>query len=56
MPGRIGPQVLRNTAIVLWLNDGVPEKEVVRRVGLKNSKGLHHLRHLANANAMQFPG
>ena len=48
MPERVGPQVLRNTAIVHWLNDGVPEKEVVRRVGLKNSKGLHHLRHLAS--------
>ena len=53
MPEREGPQVLRNTAIVHWLNDGVPEKEVVRRVGLKNSRGLRHLRHLADSNATQ---
>ena len=47
-PKRVGPQVIRNTAIVYWLNHGTPVHEVVQRVGLKNAKGLYHLRHYLN--------
>lgn len=47
-PKRVGPQVIRNTAIVHWLNHGTPVHEVVQRVGLKNAKGLYHLRHYLN--------
>lgn len=47
-PKRVGPQVIRNTAIVNWLNHGTPVHEVVQRVGLKNAKGLYHLRHYLN--------
>lgn len=42
---RVGPQVLRNTAIVTWLQTGVPEAEVVRRIGVENSRALGHLQH-----------
>lgn len=42
---RVGPQVLRNTAIVTWLQAGVPEAEVVRRIGVESSRALGHLQH-----------
>ena len=42
---RVGPQVLRNTAIVMWLQAGVPESEVVRRLGVENSRALARLQH-----------
>lgn len=47
-PPRMGPQSIRNTLIVRWLNSDVPLDEVVRRAGLKNVKGLLHLRDHAN--------
>ncbi len=40
---RLGPQIIRNTRLVFWLNDRVPVEDVVKRAGLKNSKGLYHL-------------
>lgn len=43
LPVRQGPQIIRNTRIVLWLNEGVPPAQVVLRAGLKNLKGLRHL-------------
>ena len=42
---RVGPQVLRNTAIVTWLQAGVSEDEVVRRIGVESSRALGHLQH-----------
>lgn len=42
-PARLGPQIIRNTRLVFWLHDRVPVEEVVKRAGLKNSKGLYHL-------------
>lgn len=47
-PPRMGPQSVRNTLLVRWLNEGVPPHEVVRAAGLKNEKGLYHLRELVN--------
>lgn len=47
-PARLGPQVLRNTAIVNWLNKGIPAADVARMAGLKNVKGLYHLRELVS--------
>lgn len=44
MPVRMGPQVVRNTCLVRWLEAGVPAQEVALRAGLKNVKGLYHLR------------
>lgn len=43
-PPRLGPQIVRNTAIVRWLNAGMPMNDVVERAGLKNTNGLLHLR------------
>lgn len=48
---RVGPQVLRNTAIVTWLQAGVSEAEVVRRIGVENNKALGHLQHKLTAPA-----
>jgi integrase len=42
---RVGPQVLRNTAIVQWLRDGRPESEVVLRIGVESARALRHLQH-----------
>ena len=42
---RVGPQVLRNTAIVVWLQSGMPESEVVRRLGVENARALARLQH-----------
>lgn len=44
LPVRMGPQVVRNTCLVRWLEAGVPAPEVALRAGLKNVKGLYHLR------------
>lgn len=49
MPVRMGPQVVRNTRLVRWLEEGVPAPEVAMRAGLKNVKGLFHLRMHVNA-------
>lgn len=50
-PARLGPQIVRNTAIVRWLNAGMALPEVVERAGLKNTNGLLHLRDLVTAEA-----
>lgn len=42
---RVGPQVMRNTAIVTWLRAGLSEMEIVRRIGVENTRALGHLRH-----------
>ncbi|MDD2713751.1 MAG: tyrosine-type recombinase/integrase, partial [Simplicispira sp.] len=42
---RVGPQVLRNTAIVTWLQAGVPESEVVRRLGVESGRALVRLQY-----------
>ena len=42
---RVGPQVLRNTAIVMWLQAGVPESEVVLRLGVDSGRALVRLQH-----------
>ena len=42
---RVGPQVLRNTAIVQWLRAGVPELEVIARIGVNSPRALRHLQH-----------
>lgn len=42
-PNRMGPQIVRNSRIVKWLNAGIDVQQVVKRAGLKNAKGLLHL-------------
>lgn len=45
LPPRMGPQVIRNTVIVQWLQSGLTETEVLQRAGLKTTHALGHLLH-----------
>lgn len=45
IPARRGPQVLRNTAIVQWLQEGQSVQSVIAAAGVKSPAGLEHLRH-----------
>lgn len=47
-PVRMGPQVIRNTVIVQWLQSGMPEADVLQRAGLKTPHALDHLRQLVD--------
>ncbi|GGH53818.1 hypothetical protein GCM10010975_09780 [Comamonas phosphati] len=42
---RVGPQVLRNTAIVQWLRAGRSELEVIAQIGVESTRALRHLQH-----------
>lgn len=42
---RVGPQVLRNTAIVQWLRSGRSELEVIAQIGVESTRALRHLQH-----------
>lgn len=44
LPNHIGAQVLRNSRLVLWLNEGMPVDEVVSRAGFKDAKSFRRLR------------
>ena len=44
LPRHLGPLVLRNTAILHWLKDGMPVEEVCRRAGYQGRLALAHLR------------
>lgn len=46
---RMGPQVLRNTAIVHWLHAGQAPTEVVQRIGVDHPRALAHLQHCVEA-------
>lgn len=48
-PPRMGPQVVRNTALVRWLNEGIDPATVALQAGLKNVRGFHRLREQVNA-------
>ena len=48
---RVGPQVMRNTAIVTWLRAGLSEVEVIRRIGVEDHRALGHLQHQLSASA-----
>lgn len=43
-PARMGPQVVRNTVLVQWLDAGCSVAEVLARAGMKNPNALQHLR------------
>ena len=43
-PARMGPQVLRNTVLVQWLDSGCTVEEVLARSGMKSPHALQHLR------------
>lgn len=42
---RVGPQVIRNTAIVAWLRAGMNETELTRFIGVESPRALGHLRY-----------
>lgn len=46
---RMGPQVVRNTAIVQWLRAGVAPTEVIQRIGVEQVRALAHLQHCVAA-------
>lgn len=48
LPARLGPQIVRNTRLVMWLNEGVPPQQVAVWAGLKDARGLYHLRQHIN--------
>jgi integrase len=48
LPPRMGPQVIRNTVIVQWLQSGLPQVEVLQRAGLKTPHALGHLQQFVN--------
>lgn len=54
LPKRVGPQVLRNTAITQLLRSGRTPAEVVNFIGIKNEKGLQRL--LQSMTAPSAPG
>lgn len=43
-PARMGPQVVRNTVLVQWLDAGCTVQQVLDRAGMKNPNALQHLR------------
>jgi site-specific recombinase XerD len=44
LPRHLGPLVLRNTAILHWLRQGMPPEEVCRHAGYQGVVSLEHLR------------
>lgn len=48
LPARLGPQVVRNTRLVMWLNEGQAPSQVAVWAGLKDVHGLYHLRQHVN--------
>ena len=44
LPRHLGPLVLRNTAILGWIRQGMPAEEVCRCAGYQGSVSLEHLR------------
>ena len=50
---RVGPQVMRNTAIVTWLRAGLSEVEVIRRIGVEDHRALGHLQHQLTGEALE---
>lgn len=47
-PIRMGPQIVRNTRLIRWLNEGRPPAEVAVWAGLKDVKSFRHLRQAVN--------
>lgn len=55
LPQHIGPQVLRNSRIVMWLNSGVPVEKVCIWAGLKDFRSLRGLRRHINPGVLPAP-
>lgn len=54
-PPRMGPQVVRNTRLVMWLNSGQAPSQVAVWAGLKDVHGLYHLRQHVNPDVQLWP-
>lgn len=55
LPRHLGPLVLRNTAILHWLQAGMTQDEVCRRAGYQGKLALEHLRaHLSDRGGPQL--
>lgn len=52
LPQHIGPQVLRNSRIVMWLNEGMAVEDVCKRAGLKDFRSLRGLRRHINPGVL----
>lgn len=48
LPPRLGPQVVRNTVIVHWLEQGRPLDDVLAQAGIKSPHALAHLKDLVD--------
>ena len=48
LPSRLGPQVVRNMRLVMWLNEAQAPSQVAVWAGLKDVYGLYHLRQHVN--------
>ena len=55
-PARMGPQVLRNTVLVQWLDAGCSVDEVLARAGMKHPNALLHLRAYFSADTPLHAG
>lgn len=53
-PARMGPQVVRNTVLVQWLDAGCSVTEVLARSGMKSPNALQHLRAYFTEDAAQL--
>ena len=54
-PVLAGPQIVRNTRLVQWMWSGMPQPDVALRAGLKNVRGLLHLRqHLPDGPRLEL--
>lgn len=52
-----GPMTLRNSCIVRWMDAALPDLEVLRRAGLKDSQALGRLRgHVVPSADLRMPG
>lgn len=54
LPVRLGPQIVRNTRLVIWLNSGLDVDDVARMAGLKNRKGFLHLLEFCSESVKQL--
>lgn len=52
-PARMGPQVVRNTVLVQWLEAGCSVTQVLARSGMKSPNALQHLRAYFTEDASQ---
>ena len=55
LPLHIGPHVLRNSRIVMWINEGLPIDEACRRAGVKDFRSLRGLRRHIHPSALPPP-